>query len=422
MDHPTPRPATPGTPAPPATGERVVIFMFDFARTGVVINAVRLANALVARGRQVSLLVCRTDGRSSHAIDPAVNVVAVPRSALLVRMPRPLALVSSVLALRRRLRELAPDLLLSAGNHGHMAAMLAATGIPRLKLALRISNELDHPGNGAFKRRLRLAMQRRLVSRADRIMLVSSHLAKYPLLAEAVASGKAVSTPNGVDVERVQRLSAEACPHPWLEDGIPVVVAVGRLARHKNFGVLLQAVAHAARERPLRLIILGAGSAEQRQGLQQLARSLGMADDLHLQGEVANPFPYIARASVFALPSLWEGSSNVLLEALACDVPIVAARSAGNAQEVLGYGRFGLLVEPQDVEGMAQALLYQVSPGACRPETRANDFASTVAMARACAALTGVAVADGEAASLGATGPYLERSGSAMEHTGMSQR
>lgn len=403
MEYPTRKPATPGASSPEPRGERIVLFMFDFARTGVVINAVRLANALAARGRQVTLLVCRTDGRNYHAIDPAVGVVAAPRSALLVRMPRSMGLLACIPALRRRLRELAPDLLLSAGNHGHVAAMLAATGIPRLHLALRISNELDHSSNGLLARNLRLAIHRRLVARADRIMLVSAHLARYPLLAGALASGKAVVTPNGVDIERVQRLGAEACPHPWLEDGIPVVVAAGRLTRHKNLSGLLQAVAHATRERPLRLIILGGGPAEERQRLQQMAKSLGIGDDVHLQGEVANPFAFIARAGVFALPSLWEGCSNVLLEALACNVPIVAARSAGNAQEVLGYGRFGLLVEPQDVEGMAQALLYQVSPGACRPEARANDFAATVAIARACAALTGVAATDPDAERLGAS-------------------
>jgi glycosyltransferase involved in cell wall biosynthesis len=167
--------------------------------------------------------------------------------------------------------------------------------------------------------------------------------------------------------------------------------------------MLVRAVAHAARERPLRLIILGGGTTEERLRLQQLARDLGIGDAVHLQDEVANPFPFIARASTFALPSLWEGSSNVLLEALACNVPIVAARSAGNAQEVLGYGRFGLLVEPQDVEGMARAILYQASPGACRPGTRANDFAAATALARACAALARVGTASTEAERLGAS-------------------
>jgi glycosyltransferase involved in cell wall biosynthesis len=378
----------PGASPTEPRGQRIALFMFDFARTGVVLNAVRLANALAARGRRVWLLVCREDGREQHAIDPAVTVVVVPQPTMLRRLRRSSALLASVPALRRRLRQLAPDMLLSAGNHGHFAALLAVMGIPRLRLVLRISNELDHSNTSRLSRRLRHGLHRRLIARADRLLLVSAHLARHPLVADALESGKAVVTPNGVDVERVRRLGAEACPHPWLEDGIPVVVAVGRLARHKNFDTLVQAVARAAQQRPLRLIILGGGSTEEKQRLQQLARGLGIGDDVHLQGEVANPFAFIARANVFALPSLWEGASNVLLEALACDVPIVAARSAGNAQEVLGYGRFGLLVDPQDIDGMAQAILYQASPGGCRPGTRVADFAAGLALARACAALT----------------------------------
>jgi hypothetical protein len=92
---------------------------------------------------------------------------------------------------------------------------------------------------------------------------------------------------------------------------------------------------------------------------------------------------------VFVLPSLWEGASNALLEALACGVPVIAATSAGNAQEVLGYGRYGLLVDPLDVEGMAQAMLYQTVADACRPGSRAADFTAAGMLGRLCMAVTG---------------------------------
>jgi glycosyltransferase involved in cell wall biosynthesis len=102
----------------------------------------------------------------------------------------------------------------------------------------------------------------------------------------------------------------------------------------------------------------------------------------------------VARAATFVLPSLWEGASNALLEAVACDVPIVASRSAGNAQEVLGYGRFGLLVDPLDVKGMAQAILYQTSADACRPGNRAADYSADDALARVCQAIVELAPAE----------------------------
>ncbi len=64
-----------------------------------------------------------------------------------------------------------------------------------------------------------------------------------------MANGKAVVTPNGVDIERVRRMGMSERPHPWLQESIPVVVAVGHLSPHKNFATLVRAVAHAARRK-----------------------------------------------------------------------------------------------------------------------------------------------------------------------------
>jgi glycosyltransferase involved in cell wall biosynthesis len=313
-----------------------------------------------------------------------VEVAKLPAVARLV--PRSWALLLGVGALRRALRRIAPDILVSAGNHGHPSATFASLGLP-LRRVVRISNELEHPDSGALSRRARSFIHRWLVARADRLLLVSAHLACHPLLARAVEQGKAVVTPNGVDIERVRALAAAPCPHRWLEGPVPVVMAVGRLAQHKNLDTLLRAVARAARTRPLRLMLVGGGPASVRAELEELASQLGMREAFHVHGEVANPFAFIARASVLALPSLWEGASNVLLEALACGTPVVAARSAGNAPQVLDHGRHGLLVDAHDVDGMARAILDQAGPVVCPPGLRANDYAIDSALERVCAAI-----------------------------------
>jgi glycosyltransferase involved in cell wall biosynthesis len=233
-----------------------------------------------------------------------------------------------------------------------------------------------------------------LFRRADRLLLVSAHLSAHPLLESALAQGKAVIAQNGVALEKVKARAALPCNHPWINDQVPLVVAVGRLVPHKNLGTLIRAFAAAVLQRPLRLLIVGGGAQAERRRLELLAARLGVADVVRFEGECANPLPLIAGAAAFVLPSLWEGASNVLLEALACAVPIVAARSAGNAQEVLGYGRFGLLVDPLDVRGMSLAILSQTSADPVRPGVRAADFPATVALARACRAVTDFAPAD----------------------------
>src|SRR3546814_6807722 len=90
-------------------------------------------------------------------------------------------------------------------------------------------------------------------------------------------------------------------------------------------------MAIACRTRPLRLIILGESRDDARRMLLARAEALGIAGAIDLPGRVDNVFPWLAQAKVFALPSLWEGAPNVLLEAMACGVPVVAAISAGNA-------------------------------------------------------------------------------------------
>lgn len=377
-------------PAEAGSGTDIVLFTYDFARTGVVVNAVRLANALAARGHCVSLLVCREDGRGGHRIDPAVKVVVARGWFCRWTLGRQLSLVLSLAELRRSLRRLAPAILLSAGNHGHSVATAASLGLPGLRRILRISNEL-HRAEGPLPVRLwRRLLHRVVIGRADRLLLVSAHLARHPLLAQALASGKAVVTPNGVDMQEVARMAGEPCAHPWFGSAEPVIVTVGRLVPHKNLATLIRALARVRATRPARLVIVGGGSAAERERLHKLAGRHGVGEYLQFTGEQANPMPFVARADVFVLPSLREGSSNALLEALACGVSIIAATSAGNAQEVLGYGRYGLLVDPMDVEGMAQAILYQTAVDACRPGGRAADFAVTSMIARACMAVTGL--------------------------------
>ena len=77
----------------------------------------------------------------------------------------------------------------------------------------------------------------------------------------------------------------------------------------------------------------------------------------------------------------WEGASNVLREALACGGPVVASRTAGNAEQVLDHGRYGVLVDPADKAQMARALLSQASDHPVTPGNRAEAFSRDTTLA-----------------------------------------
>lgn len=215
---------------------------------------------------------------------------------------------------------------------------------------------------------------RLFVRDAASLAIVGEAIGAAPLFADAIADGRAVVIPNGVDVDRARRMAAAPSPHRWLDGGPPVVLGIGRLHPQKNFDLLIEACALLRTTTPLRLVILGAGAADEKSRLQALADARGLGPDFLLAGETDNVFAWLSRAAVFALPSRWEGSSMALLEALAVDVPVVVSRAAGDAEQVLDRGRYGRLVDGDDPPAVAAAIADQLSPARILPGDRATAY------------------------------------------------
>ena len=311
------------------------------------------------------------------SLQPGITVHQLVEGAV-SHLSRRGRLIRSVTGYRHFLRSFLPEVVLSAGNHGHLSTLLAAGAAPECKMVFRISNDIEHRQRDTSKpslSRLLRKLQLRLVTkRADLMVLVSQHLQNNPEICRAAADGKVMVINNGVDVEAVRQDARQDCNHPWLsnDSDVPVVVGVGRFVRQKNFRTLIQAVAVARKVRPLRLLLIGSGPLKDE--LQREIERLSVGDCVAIVPPVANPMPYMVRAAVVALPSWWEGASNVLLEAIACGTPVVASETAGSAPLVLADGRYGVLVDPADASQIADALLRQSSEFAVRPENRALDF------------------------------------------------
>ena len=358
---------------------RLQIFVSDLSATGVVRNAIAIANEAAASGFDVRLLTCTAGGVLAGEADRRVTIVELLDKSGKGTSRRS-QLKKIFFPYRRHSRAWRPDILLSAGNHGHLLSSFAWLGLPGVKV-LRISNDLHHRTRSVPAGLWRTFSFRIMSVLADRLVLVSRAYEEHPLLSRLAAKGKAMVIANGVDVQAVRKASLEPCPHPWAADRtFPFVLAVGRHVKQKNFPVLLEAFALAREQRKMRLIILGGGDASESVRLQNLAVALKISNDISFVPPTANPFPYFAAAHALALPSLWEGSSNALLEALACGTPIIASRTAGDAEQLLAQGKFGELVAPADKEGLAAALLKQVGSNPTRPGNRAMSFDRAVVL------------------------------------------
>jgi len=189
---------------------------------------------------------------------------------------------------------------------------------------------------------------------ADAIVTTSAGVADDLAAAFGVSRQRIRVVHNPVDATRVAELSAEPLPPTheaqWSH---PAIVAAGRLAEAKNYPLLIDALAVLRRTVPARLYILGEGEAE-RALVEHIARR-NLGDAVVLLGFQRNPWKYIARGDVFALTSRYEGFGNVLVEAMACGVPVVATASPGT-REIVTDGSDGLLVERHEPEAVASAL------------------------------------------------------------------
>jgi glycosyltransferase involved in cell wall biosynthesis len=182
-------------------------------------------------------------------------------------------------------------------------------------------------------------------SLAERVVCVSHDGARLSA-AEGLAPRRICTIWNGIDVRRFAFVGPEPAG--------PVVM-VGRLSPEKDVETLIRATALAVREYPaFRLEVAGDGPCGP--GLRRLADDLGVSAQVRFLGEVRDVPALLARASLFVLPSLTEGISLTLLEAMARGLPVVTTRVGGNP-EVVADGVTGLLVPARSAPELAGAML-----------------------------------------------------------------
>jgi len=167
----------------------------------------------------------------------------------------------------------------------------------------------------------------------------------------------------------------EAVEHPWFQDSeVPVIIGIGRLHTQKDYETMIRAFSIIRRDRAVNLLILGEGTEKDR--LLDIVKKLDLDDFVEFPGFVSNPHAFIARASVLALSSRWEGFGNVLVEALAAGTPVVSTDCPGGPSEILEEGRLGKLVPVGDIEAFARAIQDTLDDPQDRDKLidRADDF------------------------------------------------
>jgi glycosyltransferase involved in cell wall biosynthesis len=350
----------PGAERPNSGGEtaRLLFLLSDLGTGGTARATLHVVNGLAQRGVDVSLVVLRSGGILAPRVDERVRLLGLrkPRSrgaAMLLAIPELAALV----------RSQRPTMIVSSGNHMHVAAALThlLAGRGRCGLALKMTNPVTRPNGGRLAKLVRRGWYRWAFRRADRILLISPSGRKEIEAAFSRLAPKLRLVDNPYVTDAMIRAGKRKEP---FRPGR--LLAIGRLVAQKDYPLLLDALARIS-DRDWTIDILGDGPLLPQ--LQARAQALGIGERVRFRGFVPDAIPFLQSAHALVLSSAWEGQGAVLLEALACGCPVIATRSTDAVGAVLDEGRYGRLVAPGDPAALADAIARELAQRSTLPSS-----------------------------------------------------
>lgn len=200
------------------------------------------------------------------------------------------------------------------------------------KVIISVRNKLSF----FIKRPLDKLRIRVLYNKADSIVALSNLVKKDLSENFKVKNNKIKSIYNSCDVDRITELSEEKVEKKLEElfNTNDVLVTVGRLEDQKAQWHMIRSFKRVKENRPnVKLLIIGKGSLEAY--LRNLTKELSLEEDVLFLGYVENPFKYVSKAKIFVFSSVVEGLGNVLLEAMACGLPVISTDCQAGPREII---------------------------------------------------------------------------------------
>jgi glycosyltransferase involved in cell wall biosynthesis len=327
-----------------------------------------LAEKICNNGYCLDLLVLSEDGPYADRIPKEANVISLHSERAVTSIPE----------LVYYLLKNEPDSLLTSLQVPNIVA-IASKYISQVdtKVVVRVANVNSEINSRSIKHKAIPYLIKIIYRYADTVIAISNDVKIDIVENYNVPENNIMIINNPSFSEQIIRLRKESPRDRELfEEDTQVVLGVGRLAPQKNFQTLIQAFSTVYEEIDAKLVILGEG--KEKEKLVSLTEELDISDHVIFPGFVNNPYSYMYRSSVFVLPSLYEGFPNVLVEALACQCPIVATDCPGGSREILDDGTFGELVATQNPERLAERiqmiLTGKISYDREKLEDRAREF------------------------------------------------
>jgi glycosyltransferase involved in cell wall biosynthesis len=332
----------------PWSGRRVTLLATTLDG-GIGRNIANLVTAWSALGIRIQVLVESDDGPYCARVRRCADLAVMRTSHALLGIP----------GLCRALRRFDPHAVVTPNSRLTVLAIRARMFCRhRFQVTANVHNTYSRMFErlDAGKRARRLARIRRYYARCDRIIGVSRGVSGDFTSLTDMPPESIHTIHNPVVTQDIMESAHAPVAEPWFNETAvtPIILNVGRLERQKDLPTLVSAFERVRSRRPCRLVLIGDG--RDRARIDTRIGQSPFREDIALLGHRDNPYPYMARASVFVLSSLWEGFGNVLVEAMACGTPVVSTDCPHGPREILEDGRLGPLVPPENPDAMADAI------------------------------------------------------------------
>lgn len=329
---------------------KVLKFLNHFFIGGTERQFVHVANGLDPSRFEVEIACMKRDGPLLQILRPEMPVHLYPLKGSFYNRHS----LWSQLRFAKDLRQRRIDIVHAYGWYPDVFA------VPPAKLSLRPKIIASVRDAGAYMTPSKVRALRLVCAVADSV-LANSGAGRDWLLAQGVKGEKIEVIRNGIEVP---------AKSDWKREGggirkefgipadVPLCACIGRVVSGKGIDFYLRAARILADQgRDFRFLMIGVVSAERNYGseMEHLARELNLGNRIIFTGERRNVCEILREVDMVVHPSLTEGLSNVILEAMGTGLPVVATGVGGNP-ELVEDGRTGLLVEPRNANAIAHAI------------------------------------------------------------------
>lgn len=350
----------------------IAIFIPSFEGGGAEKMMIVLANEFYSKGKKVDFIVIKKQGVNLSSLNKDINIVNLNKSRLLFSFP----------GLIWYFRVNNPDVILSAMTDVNILTILACFFSGRKRKTRVVISERSYFSLNIlqlsyFKRFFLRFLIKISYPHSNKIIAISKGVAEDLSNVLALPKETVSTIYNPAFNPSIIEKSFLEAEHHWLKnETAPVILAVGRLEAVKNFVLLIRAFSKVLQKIDARLIIAGEGS--QRKLLESTIKKLDIIDKVSMPGFVVNPYVYMRRSSVFVLSSNFEGFGNVVVEAMACGLPIISTDCPSGPSEILENGKWGKVIPVGDINSMSEAILSTLMGDVshCDFMKRVNDFSS----------------------------------------------